>query len=102
MGRASRKRPARLAKKLAAIRAALRLSQDQIVVEMGLAGELIREEVSKFELGTREPPLPVLLAYARLAGVYVDVLIDDKLDLPKKLPAWPKSEGIPRVRPTRR
>ena len=38
-----------------------------------------------YELGKREPPLPVLLKYARIAGVYVDVLIDDELDLPKKL-----------------
>ena len=38
----------------------------------------------------REPLLPVLLAYARLAGVSTDVLIDDELDLPAKLPAKPK------------
>jgi transcriptional regulator with XRE-family HTH domain len=42
--------------------------------------------VSQYELGTREPPLPVLLKYARLAGVIMDVLVDDEMDLPKKLP----------------
>jgi hypothetical protein len=46
-----------------------------------------RNYISAFELGTREPPLPVLLAYARLAGISTDVLIDDELDLPKKLSA---------------
>ena len=42
--------------------------------------------ISQYELGTREPPLPVLLKYARLAGVIMDVLVDDEMDLPKKLP----------------
>jgi len=39
--------------------------------------------ISGYELGTREPPLPVLLRYARLAQISTDVLIDDKLSLPK-------------------
>jgi transcriptional regulator with XRE-family HTH domain len=43
--------------------------------------------VSNYELGTREPPLPVLLKYARLAGISTDVLIDDDLNLPEQLPA---------------
>jgi hypothetical protein len=29
-------------------------------------------------------------------GVFVDVLVDDELELPEKLPASPKSEGIRR------
>ena len=48
----------------------------------------IREILLTPESG--EPPLPVLLAYAKLAGVSTDVLIDDELDLPAKLPAKPK------------
>ena len=40
--------------------------------------------VSECEHGKREPNLLVLLAYARLARVRVEVLIDDKLDLPKR------------------
>ncbi|MDQ3803982.1 MAG: helix-turn-helix domain-containing protein [Acidobacteriota bacterium] len=44
------------------------------------------KHVSKFELGEREPSLLVLLRYARLAGVSIDVLADDELDLPAKLP----------------
>jgi hypothetical protein len=52
--------------------------------------------VSNYELGTREPPLPTLLRYAELANVYVDVLIDDRLDLPEKLPARAKHAGIKR------
>jgi hypothetical protein len=46
-----------------------------------LRGEAVgRGYVSQFEAGRREPVLVVLLAYARLAGVSTDVLIDDKLD----------------------
>jgi hypothetical protein len=40
-----------------------------------------RGYVSQFETGRREPVLVVLLAYARLAGISTDVLIDDRLDL---------------------
>ncbi|MGH9826083.1 MAG: hypothetical protein ACREDR_22870, partial [Blastocatellia bacterium] len=64
-----------------------------MVVKLGFAGKLIRERISEYELGRSEPPLDVLLAYGRLAGVWVDVLIDDDLDLPAKLPASPKSGG---------
>ena len=46
--------------------------------------------VSGFERGEREPSLPALLRYARLAGVCMDTLVDDKLDLPAKLPAKAK------------
>ena len=41
--------------------------------------------VSHFELGTREPSLEILLKYARLAGISMEVLVDDKLDLPRGL-----------------
>jgi transcriptional regulator with XRE-family HTH domain len=50
--------------------------------------------VSNYERGTREPPLQVLLRYARIAGVYVDVLIDDDLDLPSRLPTKPGYEWV--------
>lgn len=96
MGRASRPKPARLTKKLVEIRKKLNLSQNGMVRQMGLAGELTREEISTFERGIRVPPLPVLLEYARAAGVYVDALIDDDVELPKKLPSTPKHEGIKR------
>jgi len=40
--------------------------------------------VSGFERGKREPDLIVLLRYARLAKVPMEVLVDDKLSLAKK------------------
>jgi transcriptional regulator with XRE-family HTH domain len=57
---------------------------------LDLAEELFRSSISKYELGTREPPLPVLLKYAQATGVCVDVLIDDQVDLPKKIPGAPQ------------
>jgi len=52
-----------------------------------LAGRRFRSAISGYELGTREPPLTILLQYAELAGVWLDILVDDALNLPKKLPA---------------
>jgi transcriptional regulator with XRE-family HTH domain len=87
MGKTARPKPYRLGEKLLKIRNSLELSQDQMLERLGLAKWLYRSAVSGYELGTREPPLPVLLKYAEIAGVWVDVLIDDELELPKKLPA---------------
>ena len=39
----------------------------------------------------------ILLRYAQLANVYVDVLIDDGLNLPDRLPSATKSEGVSRT-----
>jgi hypothetical protein len=55
--------------------------------------DLIQGAISAYELGNREPSLMVLLTYARIACVYLDVLVDDALDLPDRLPSKPKSEG---------
>jgi len=90
MGSRARPKPERLADKLLQIRLALDLSQDGMLARLELDESHFRSAVSGYELGTREPPLPVLLKYARLAGVCVEVLIDDGLDLPAKLPARPK------------
>jgi transcriptional regulator with XRE-family HTH domain len=96
MGRVARPKPERLAEKLLQVRLALNLSQGGMLRLLGLNERLFRSAVSGYELGTREPPLPVLLQYARVANVFVDVLIDDSLDLPEKLPSQKKSEGVSR------
>lgn len=93
MGKAQRPRPARLAEKLITIRNNLGLSQNEMLHRLGLADEFGRNYISAFELGTREPPLPVLLRYARVVGVWVDFLIDDELDLPKNLSSSIKQKG---------
>jgi transcriptional regulator with XRE-family HTH domain len=87
MGATARMRPKRLGEKLLQIRLALNLSQSEMLRRLGFDSVLSYHRISNYELGTGEPPLVVLLEYARLAGVYVDVLIDDELDLPDKLPA---------------
>src|SRR5262245_60324340 len=96
MGQASREKPARLPEKLRQIREALGLSQGQMIARLGLSGRLSQNNVSAFERGTREPSLPVLLRYARVAGVWMDALADDELDLPAHLPDKHRSPGVPR------
>jgi transcriptional regulator with XRE-family HTH domain len=86
MGRDSRERPKRLAQKLVQIRLALELSQSEVLSRIGLTGRLNRDDISKYERGVREPSLIVLLRYARMINISTDVLIDDALDLPYKLP----------------
>src|SRR5262245_53435129 len=97
MGTVPRQRSKRLAKKLRRIRVALGLSQNAMLRHLGLAEKMFQSRISSYELGKREPPLAVLLAYARAGNVYVDALIDDDLDLPDKLPAPTKTEGIRRA-----
>lgn len=87
MGKAARRKPKLLADKLRHIRKAVGLSQNGVIRRLGLSDVLFQDSISAFERGVREPDLPTLLAYARLAGVYVDVLIDDELDLPETIPS---------------
>jgi transcriptional regulator with XRE-family HTH domain len=96
MGQGSRRTPTRLAEKLTQIRFALELSQNELIKRLGLEDDLTQARISAYERSVREPPLSVLLSYARAAGVYVDVLIDDELELPLKLRAGPTSEGTKR------
>lgn len=81
MGKAKRMKPERLAEKLLRIREELKLSQSEMVEKLGFSDLFSRNYISAFELGRREPPLPVLLAYARLAKISTDVLIDDELEI---------------------
>ncbi|HEV2765030.1 MAG TPA: helix-turn-helix transcriptional regulator [Pyrinomonadaceae bacterium] len=90
MGTNPRVRPQRLAEKLRYIRESLGLTQEQLLRELDIAGLATQSKISEFESGKREPSLIMLLEYARVAGVCTDALIDDRLDLPAKLPAKPK------------
>jgi transcriptional regulator with XRE-family HTH domain len=90
MGRKARPRQERLAGKLLRIREALGLSQTELLYRLGVEDLITYHQISRFETGTREPPYIVLLRYARVAGVSTDVLIDDELDLPTKLPVKSK------------
>jgi transcriptional regulator with XRE-family HTH domain len=85
MGTYPRLRQKRLPEKLRAIRDALELSQSEMLKRLGVENLLDAYRISEFETGKREPPLLVLLRYARVTGISTDVLIDDELDLPAKL-----------------
>lgn len=88
MGRSYRQKPARLAAKLYVIRNQLGLTQEQMIQRLGsVASTLYPASISQYEAGKREPSLPVLLRYARLAGVPMDILVDDDQDLPEPLPS---------------
>ena len=90
MGKRARMKQRHLASKLALIRRALELSQSEMLKRLGFEKELDYKRISEYERGRNEPPLAVLLAYARAAGVCVDVLIDDQQELPKKIPGTPR------------
>jgi transcriptional regulator with XRE-family HTH domain len=82
----AREKPIRLAEKLTRIRTELGLSQSQMIRRLGFSETMRQSHISGYELGTREPSLIVLLRYARIAGLAMEVLVDDELDLPKRLP----------------
>jgi transcriptional regulator with XRE-family HTH domain len=86
MGGLPRRRQRKLPKKLRDIRKRLRVSQDGMLEELGLADEMDRSYISAYERGRLEPPLFVILRYATRVGISTDVLIDDEVDLPEKLP----------------
>lgn len=85
MGRSYRTRPERLGGKLFLIRAAFGLTQPEMIRKLSVKGEpLYPSSISEYERGKREPPLLVLLSYARLYGCTMEELVDDKLKLPDK------------------
>jgi transcriptional regulator with XRE-family HTH domain len=90
MGTYPRLKQKRLPEKLRAIRDAFNLSQSEMLKRLGAEDLIAYNRISEFESGKREPPLRIILQYARAANISTDVLIDDELDLPDKLPSMPK------------
>lgn len=76
--------PQRLSEKLLQIRLAYGLSQGKmlLIVNPTERGENNRARVSQYERGERVPSLIELRNYARFAGVTMERLVDDQLDLP--------------------
>lgn len=83
----ARWRPERLAEKLLQIRTALGLSQTEMLRRLGFEDSIKYTKISDYELGKNEPPLVVILQYARVAGINMEALVDDELNLPTSLPA---------------
>lgn len=94
MAKLPRSKCARLPEKLLRIRVALNLSQTGMLRELGLEEQSFRSTISGYELGTKEPALPILLRYARLAGVCAEILIDDELNLPEQIPQMPAHKSL--------
>jgi transcriptional regulator with XRE-family HTH domain len=86
MGLKPRLKQERLSQKLLRIREALGLSQTEMLKHLEVQDLISYKQISKYELGLSEPPLRIILRYACVANVSTDVLIDDDLDLPEKLP----------------
>jgi transcriptional regulator with XRE-family HTH domain len=99
---AARQKPERLAGKLLQVRLELGLSQTEMLMRLGAEEMVAYNRISEYERGKREPPLPILLSYARVAGVHTEVLIDDQLDLPDKLPGTTDHAEIKRKFAARR
>ena len=91
-----RPRPKRLAEKLLQIRVSLGLSQPEMLRRLGVEDLIDYTTISKYELDKNEPPLSILLSYARIAGVHVEDIIADELDLPAKLPGNVRHQGLKR------
>ena len=90
MGKKPRPKPKRLAEKLLQIRNSLGLSQSEMFSRLDIERLAEVKRISDYETGKSEPPLEVLLQYARVASICVERLIDDKLDLPARLPSKSK------------
>lgn len=110
--RTSRHIPVFLGSKLNKIRKDLNLSQTEmlgkikshlekpdngILKRLSIFREdrLFRSSISGYDLGTKMPPYYVLMAYAEIANVYLEVLYDDSLELEseEKMPYKKKNQG---------
>ncbi len=84
MGRAERSKPKRLGEKLKTIRESLGLSFEEMIAHLDYPQiPLYRANIYRYETGRLEPPLLILLRYAKLFDISTDDLIDDNIDVPK-------------------
>ena len=75
----------RLGEKLLEIRKRLDIPQQAMPVRLGRP-ELHPGRISEYETNEREPSLFTLLCYANLAGVHLEVIANDYVDLPDIIP----------------
>jgi len=86
MGQKRRTQPKKLKIKLKTIRVKMEVSQQkmaELLKHYAPNEVIVPGHISDFEAGKREPSLISLLAYSKVSGISVNVLIDDELDLPK-------------------
>lgn len=84
-----RPQPDRLAEKLHQIRTRLGYTLEEMAQALARVKKSppTKSYIHRFEAGTREPSLLILLEYSRVARVTLESLVDDSLDLPERLPA---------------
>ena len=92
----------RLGQKLLQIRMGLGLSQSEMLRRLGYEESVYYTRISDYERDNRVPPLPLVLEYARAAGVHMEDIVDDELDLPPKLPGNVRYQGLKRSSKSRR
>jgi len=82
-----RPQPARLAQKLRQLRTLLGYTLEEMAQALTQVKKSppAKSHIHRFEAGTREPSLLVLLEYSKVAGVPLESLVDDELDLPEHL-----------------
>jgi|SRR5215213_10172894 len=100
MAKAARPKPLNLTRKLKEIREYLGFSQNEMLRALGLAETSNRSLISGFELGTKEPSLITLIAYADLAKITVDAIVRDNVDL--DLSKKPPRVGLPEPLPSKK
>ena len=74
-----------LGRKLRQIREALGITQPHMPAHLGLPS-MHPGRISEYETGERQPSLYTLLSYAAIAGVHLEDIVNDKVELPDKLP----------------
>lgn len=80
MARYKRRRPKHLGEKMRQVRLWLEMTQEEVAEKLGTDSGAI----SRFERGERDPSLLEILAFSQWTGIGLELLIDDKLSLPKK------------------
>ena len=94
MGRRARYIPERLPEKLIQIRKLMGLTQQEMLKRLDLPDEILQTSISQYERVKVEPPIFVLLRYADVANLWLEVLLRDNLNLPEILPSPVKHEGV--------
>lgn len=80
-----RPQPDRMADKLRQIRTRLGYTLEEMAQALARVKKSPPDKsyIHRFESGSREPSLLVLLEYSRVAGVPLEAIVDDETDLPE-------------------
>lgn len=82
--------PKRLGEKLLRIRESFGDSQVAFLERLGNPEAVTQKSISGYERGQREPPLLILLQYAKTANIFLEILVEDSLNLPNEIPSKEK------------